>query len=155
MEAFFAWLDKHLIEFLGLIAIPIWLTYRQRQQEKDKQAAELRRKEAVEAERRQHEAIASAAKQAYDSGVEATLADQQRAATKAEHERIDKLWGEVRRQTTRYEIDREFMLRKGVIPAGSQVGEDGRGLKNPMLEGKLTAEEEEAFRDLGEDPRRR
>ncbi len=98
------------INLLGLVLIPAFLWWNGRREKKNKALLE------------------EATKKAHDEGAEAARGEQQRAAIKALHDRLSR-YGQ---RISRLEGDREWLLKKGVIPAGSQVGADGRGVRNPL-----------------------
>lgn len=117
------WTFDHVVSVVGLIliplaatVIPLWISRARRRDARQKE--ETRR------------LVEEATAKARHEGAEAAMAEAQRKATEALHARLTR-YG---RRLVKLEQDREFLLKKGVIPAGSQVGEDGRGAHNPMLD---------------------
>jgi hypothetical protein len=112
---------ERVIDLVGLILIPTYFWWNGRREKKNKTMLE------------------QAVKQAHDEGAEAARGEQLRAATAALHARLSRYGARI----TRLEGDREWLLRKKLIPAGSQVGEEGRGAPNPYLHPELDPDPDE------------
>jgi len=70
---------------------------------------------------------------AREEGVEAGLGDSQRAATKRMFERLEEIEAEVKRiEDWRREMELLLVDAGIMIAPGSQVGRDGRGVRNPL-----------------------
>jgi hypothetical protein len=77
--------------------------------------------------------LAEAVKQAHDEGVVSAQGEQSRAATKALHDRLDEYRERIEdleKANRRMEL---LLAGAGIfVPEGSQVGPDGRGVRNPL-----------------------
>lgn len=106
------WNFDHVVTVIGLILIPL--------------AAMLTPFIVSWQRRRVEDAVARARRE----GAEAAMVEAQKQSNKALHDRMTR-YG---RRLVRLEQEREILIEKGVIPAGSQVGDEGRGARNPMLD---------------------
>jgi len=104
-----------LINFAGLILVPVFFWWNGRREKRRK--AELA--EAVQA--------------AHDEGVISAQGEQNRAATKALHDRLDEYRDRIEDLEKAIRKLEMLLAAAGIfVPEGSQVGPEGRGVSNPL-----------------------